>query len=238
MQLLTRVLLLAVPVSLVGLAGAAGASTISMVWISTSGIGTGLGTPTLYSASLGDTAVLEIRVQVSTPTTGLQAIGVRFSYNPAVISATHLQMCPATPNNSFGGGSNPLCGALGSNIGGVPGFLPVLTTRLNAAGSPQGAYTGGVVGTVPNAGLANGAYFELAHITFSVLGAGATGAAYFVPGVDGEVPIGGGFSFPQATGAWLDTAPIPEPGTLALLALGLGALALSRTRARRRPRRT
>ena len=70
--------------------------------------------------------------------------------------------------------------------------------------------------------LANGAFFELAHIRFSVVGAGTTGGYFWLPGVDGQVPIGGGFSFPAGpvVGFSLSTEPIPEPGTLALLALG------------------
>lgn len=205
-------------------AGAASASTISMVWISASG-GAGVGSSTLTGVNIGDTAVLEIRVTVGSPTTGISGIGVRAQYSPAVVTSLGQTTCPPSGNNFFGPGS---CGAFGFNIGGGAGFLPVLTTSLNSGllGPPLGAHTGALVATgTPGAGQGNGATWVLSRITFSATGAGTTGNFFFAPGLDGQVPIGGGFSFPAATG--FSISVIPEPGTFAMLALGLGALAFA-----------
>jgi len=215
-------------------AGAASASTISMVWISTNGGGAGVGTSSLTNVSVSDTAVLEIRWTVATPAgPGIQGMGIRAQYDPTVILATFNDPCPLTANNAFGGGGSPSCGAFATAIGGVSGFLPILTTTTNDLGvGPQGASTGAAGGTVPNAGQANGSFWELARITFHATGPGTTGGFFFKTGIDGQVPIGGGFSFPAGPVSGFTITVIPEPATFAMLALGLGALAFAGRRRR------
>lgn len=208
-------------------AGAASASTVSFIWTGTSGAGVGVGTSTLTGVSVGDTATLDIVVLVDgtwagAAVPGIEAIGVRATYDPTVIFGTGLVTCPPSGNNFFGPAS---CGGFGTNIGGAAGFLGVLPgSSLNGPGG-LGAQSGLTVAAGVGGGQANGSTFVLGTVTFTAVGSGLTGGGFFVPGVDGEIAIGGTFGFPVLGS--MQISVIPEPGTFAMLALGLGALAFA-----------
>lgn len=195
------------------------ASSISMSWIATSGAGVGVGTPTLSGVGVGDTLVLQIDVHASAE--GVNAVGVTFQYDPAVLAVAATQRCPAAGiGNPFGDG---VCGSNAAT--------GLLTTNANSVAS------GGLVGGIqtdgaPPGGQAN-TTFSFAHITFTAIGAGATGGVFFRPGLDGLVTTSSQFLIPPATGAFLGM--IPEPDTVALLGLGLLALAWLAGRRRRAP---
>lgn len=228
----TRVGMLAALVVVLGLAGTASATSISMIWISTSGPADGVGTSTLGAvtpANVGDTAVLEIRVSVTAP--GLNAISVSYGYSTSVIdtpggyipgglSGGDLIVCPSSVANPFGPGS---CGRTTAAFGTV-GVPSLLAENIGLSGTG-----GGTTSAAAIAGIAEGqtaGTFELAHITFTATGGGTTGVGFYRPGFDGGTTIAPPtLVFPTITSGSITV--IPEPGTIGLLVLGLGALAFA-----------
>ncbi len=202
----TRVAMLAALVVTLGVAGTASANSIVGTWISTSGAGVGVGTDNLTGVAIGDTAVLRIRVNASAA--GVNAVGVTFSYSVGVLGGAAEARCPADP------GFNLAAGLCGTNFGGL------LTTNSNAVNA------GGLIGGIQTDGVPPGGQntaFTFAHMTFTAVGVGTTGALFYRPGIDGIVDTSSNFVLAPLGPASITV--VPEPGTIALVAIGLGALA-------------
>ena len=205
-------------------AGTASASTISYTWLSTSGAGQGVGTPTLTGLAPSDTAVLAITVTVATGGQGISYVGAGATYNGSVVTGAAIEMCPADATNPFA----PSCGGFATAIGGAGGFMNALPpTTLNGAGGLGQTSWGQVGAGAAGSGQANGAVFTLAHITFHAVGPGTTGGFWSQPAFSGEGTIGSPLLNPIANPEGFSVQVIPEPGTIALLALGLGTLAFA-----------
>ncbi len=206
-SLRARAVMLAALGSTLAVAGSAEANSVSAAWISAPAGSVGLGTPTLLvgPGNTGAQVVLEVRVNASA--IGVNAVGVVFQYDPAVLGAASESRCPAAPGNLAAG----ICGTNPS------GLLATNSEAVNVPGMIGGIQTGGV----PPGG--QDTLFTYSHMTFTIQpGGGTTGNLFYRPGVDGVVTTAAVFTTPPLGPA---SITVPEPGKLELLAAGLGFLA-------------
>jgi hypothetical protein len=196
---------------------------ITFVWVSTSGSGLGVGTDSLTDLSVGDTAVLEIRVTADAG--GVSAVGISPNFDSLVLAALSAETCPV------GGTGNDVDGSCGTSLGpsGAAGVLDVL-------GSPTIDNTAGSVSTFAAATVANPSQvshtFALGRLDFEALASGfASVDPYFVPGLDGLTDdTYTYYAMPTSSGATVQV--IPEPAAGPMLGLGLAVLAAWRHRGR------
>ena len=204
-------------------AGAAHATSISFVWVEHNG--SGISTSSLQ-AGLGDSAVLEMRVNVGAG--GVLGISQSLEYDPFLLQPSAWTVCPEAPGNVIEGG----CGTLG--FGQI--MMPIGAHNIVTDGDydldglleirPLAAV--GFPSAPPYNGQSGGS-FALAHVTFDfVAGGSAAVDPYFMPGVDGALSLDNEYNFLHPASGATVVITNPEPSTALLFASGIASLAFVR----------
>jgi hypothetical protein len=191
-QILSRwgVALVALVVATI-LGAPAGASSVSLVWVTgfdpDTTVGYDLGRELDLTTFPGTTVFLDIRVTADPATNGVQAASVSLSYDTSKLAATAVEVCPNAPGNSEGFVPGLVCG---QTVGGDLELHPFGTASID-----------GVAGTVNQVaalcpaglpcGLGNGqpVEFTLGRVRFDILGADSSVDGFYAVPDDGIYPV-------------------------------------------------
>jgi Cohesin domain/PEP-CTERM motif len=168
--------------------------------------------PSLHTAAVGDTFQLDIAIA---NVADLFAYQFDLNFNPSILSALGVL------DGGFltsGGGTSVFGGAFALTLDNTTGVITILDSLLGPAPPATGAIGGGTLASITFTALASGSSaIEFANAIFE----DSLGNSLDAQLTGGHVDVAGGSGEPS---------PVPEPGTLTLMASGLAIAAIRRRR--------